>query len=173
MCHRLPLLKSEVLYISSFEKFYNYEQKSSLVCFTMLPSSKSAVASSVMKPILYQGHEGRGGLVVRSRPWVRNPIPLIIRRAWGLFHAKSYVVAKRPPVGVARKFGEEVPAQTSSSPSDRGSKLRGPSQDSPRVASKRDVNITKLNLPRSLTSSCSGLLSRSLPGLRHPPDYWR
>ncbi|GBN57044.1 hypothetical protein AVEN_44338-1 [Araneus ventricosus] len=37
---------------------------------------------------------------------VRNPIPLKIRRVWGLLHAKSYVVAKRPPVGVARKFGE-------------------------------------------------------------------
>ncbi|GBO42194.1 hypothetical protein AVEN_58601-1, partial [Araneus ventricosus] len=32
-----------------------------------------------------------------------------------------------------------------SSSSDRGSKLRGPPQNSPRVASKRDVNITKLN----------------------------
>ncbi|GBN62128.1 hypothetical protein AVEN_188457-1 [Araneus ventricosus] len=37
---------------------------------------------------------------------VRNPIPLKIRRVWGLLHAKSYVVAKRPPVGVAWKFGE-------------------------------------------------------------------
>ncbi|GBL73004.1 hypothetical protein AVEN_128173-1 [Araneus ventricosus] len=35
-----------------------------------------------------------------------------------------------------------VPAQVSSSSSDRGSKLRGPSLNSPRVASKRDVNIT-------------------------------
>ncbi|GBN78841.1 hypothetical protein AVEN_200166-1 [Araneus ventricosus] len=35
-----------------------------------------------------------------------------------------------------------VPAQVSSSSSDRGSKLRGPSQNSPRVASERDVNIT-------------------------------
>ncbi|GBN30634.1 hypothetical protein AVEN_118870-1 [Araneus ventricosus] len=45
-------------------------------------------------------------------------------------------------VGVACKFGEGVPAQVSSSSSDRGSKLRGPSQNSPRVASKLDVNIT-------------------------------
>ncbi|GBM07118.1 hypothetical protein AVEN_177082-1 [Araneus ventricosus] len=37
-----------------------------------------------------------------------------------------------------------LPAQAS--PSDRGSKLRGPSQNSPRVASKRDFNITNLNL---------------------------
>ncbi|GBN18520.1 hypothetical protein AVEN_163572-1 [Araneus ventricosus] len=58
---------------------------------------------------------------------------------------KSNVVAKRPPVGVTGKFGEGVPAQVSFSSSDRGSKLRGPSQNSPRVASKRDVNITKLN----------------------------
>ncbi|GBL87373.1 hypothetical protein AVEN_118326-1 [Araneus ventricosus] len=91
---------------------------------------------------------GRGGLVVRSRLWgrrVRDPIPLKILRVWDLLYAKSYVVAKRSPVGVVRKFGEGVPAQVSSSSSDRGSKLRGPSQNSPRVASKRDVNETKLN----------------------------
>ncbi|GBN41661.1 hypothetical protein AVEN_118155-1 [Araneus ventricosus] len=34
-----------------------------------------------------------------------------------------------------RKFGEGAPAQVSSSSSDRGSKLRGPSQNIPRVAS--------------------------------------
>ncbi|GBM67268.1 hypothetical protein AVEN_190090-1 [Araneus ventricosus] len=72
---------------------------------------------------------------------IRNPIPLKIRRVWGLLHAKSYVVAKHPPVGVARHFEEEVPAQMSSSSSDRGSKLRGPFLNSPRVASKRDVNL--------------------------------
>ncbi|GBO45686.1 hypothetical protein AVEN_81945-1 [Araneus ventricosus] len=37
---------------------------------------------------------------------VRNPIPPKIRRVWGLLHDESYVVAKRPPVGVRRKFGE-------------------------------------------------------------------
>ncbi|GBO12521.1 hypothetical protein AVEN_106248-1, partial [Araneus ventricosus] len=35
-----------------------------------------------------------------------NPIPLKIRRVWGLLHAKSYAVAKRPPVGVAWKCGD-------------------------------------------------------------------
>ncbi|GBN45664.1 hypothetical protein AVEN_147908-1, partial [Araneus ventricosus] len=89
----------------------------------------------------------RGGLVGRSRPraggsQVRDLIPLKIRRVWGLLHAKSYVVAKRPSVGVARKFGEGVPAQVSSSSSDRSSKLRGPSLNSPHVASKRDVHPT-------------------------------
>ncbi|GBM02193.1 hypothetical protein AVEN_190610-1 [Araneus ventricosus] len=78
----------------------------------------------------------RGRRVPGSRP-----DSLKIRRVWGLLHAKSSVVVKRPPVGVAWKFGEGVPAQVSSSSSDRGSKLRGPSQNSPRVASKRDVNI--------------------------------
>ncbi|GBM79067.1 hypothetical protein AVEN_86078-1 [Araneus ventricosus] len=53
--------------------------------------------------------------------------------------------AKRPPIGVVRKFGDGVPAQVSSSSSDRGPKLRCQSQESPRVASKRGVNITKLN----------------------------
>ncbi|GBN17450.1 hypothetical protein AVEN_232543-1 [Araneus ventricosus] len=54
-------------------------------------------------------------------------------------------MAESPLVGVAWKFGEGVPAQVSSLSSDHGSKLRGPSQNSPRVASKRDVNIAKLN----------------------------
>ncbi|GBO38926.1 hypothetical protein AVEN_240257-1 [Araneus ventricosus] len=90
---------------------------------------------------------GRGGLEVRSR--------LRGRRLPGLKTDStedppcmrpvvSYVVAKRSSAGVVQKFGEEVPAQVSSSSSDRGSKLRGLSQNSSRVASKRDVNITKL-----------------------------
>ncbi|GBM61719.1 hypothetical protein AVEN_120568-1 [Araneus ventricosus] len=90
----------------------------------------------MLRPRWPSGKVGTGG------SQVRNPIPLKIRRVWGLLHAKSYVVAKRPPVGVARKFGEGVPAQVSSSSSDRGSKLRGPSLNIHRVASKRDVNIT-------------------------------
>ncbi|GBL92689.1 hypothetical protein AVEN_119087-1 [Araneus ventricosus] len=40
---------------------------------------------------------------------------------------------------------EGMPAQVPSSSSDRGSKLRGPSQNSPRVASKWNFNITKIN----------------------------
>ncbi|GBM45984.1 hypothetical protein AVEN_82152-1 [Araneus ventricosus] len=35
--------------------------------------------------------------------------------------------------------------QVSSSSSDRGTKLRGPSQNNPHVASKRNINKTKLN----------------------------
>ncbi|GBM40075.1 hypothetical protein AVEN_23162-1 [Araneus ventricosus] len=66
---------------------------------------------------------------------VRNPIPLKIRRRWGLLKSKSYVVAKRPPAGDAKAW-KGVPAQVSSSSSDRGSKLRGPSLNSPHVASK-------------------------------------
>ncbi|GBM87218.1 hypothetical protein AVEN_129735-1 [Araneus ventricosus] len=45
--------------------------------------------------------------------------------------------------GMAWKLGEGVPVQVSSSSSDRGSKFRGPSQNSSRVATKRDVIITK------------------------------
>ncbi|GBO37443.1 hypothetical protein AVEN_161633-1 [Araneus ventricosus] len=74
------------------------------------------------------------GKVPTGDSQVQNPIPLKIRRVWGLLHAKSYVVAKRPNVGVARKLAEEVPAQVSSSSSDGGSKLRDPSPNSPRVA---------------------------------------
>ncbi|GBL90957.1 hypothetical protein AVEN_203811-1, partial [Araneus ventricosus] len=88
-----------------------------------------------------------GGLEVRSRPRDRRSAGSKDDSAedspcMGLLHAKSYVVTKRTPVGVARKFGGEVPAQASSLSSDRGSKLRGPSLNSPRVASKRDVNLT-------------------------------
>ncbi|GBN83198.1 hypothetical protein AVEN_203035-1 [Araneus ventricosus] len=89
-------------------------------------------------PVLPWDH---GGLVIRTRFWsrrVRDPIPLKIRRVWGLLHAKSCV-------GVVRKFGEGVLAQVSSSSSDHGLKLRGLSQIGPSVVSKRDVNITKLN----------------------------
>ncbi|GBL80711.1 hypothetical protein AVEN_70452-1, partial [Araneus ventricosus] len=60
-----------------------------------------------------------------------------------LVHAKSESWAKRPPAGVERKLGEGALAQVVSSSSDRCSKLRGPSQNSPRVASKRNVNKTK------------------------------
>ncbi|GBN54419.1 hypothetical protein AVEN_63395-1 [Araneus ventricosus] len=48
-----------------------------------------------------------------QRVQVRNPIPLKIRRLWGLLHVKPYVVGKRLPAGVVRKFGEGVPAQVS------------------------------------------------------------
>ncbi|GBN12950.1 hypothetical protein AVEN_142021-1 [Araneus ventricosus] len=34
-----------------------------------------------------------------------NLIPPKIHHVWGL-HAKSYVVAKHPPVGMAKEFGE-------------------------------------------------------------------
>ncbi|GBN21758.1 hypothetical protein AVEN_223520-1 [Araneus ventricosus] len=82
---------------------------------------------------------GRGDLVVWSRLGagrfqVRNLISLKIRLVWSPLHVNSYVVAKRLLVGVGRMFGEWVPAQVSSSSSDRGSKLRCPSQNSPSVA---------------------------------------
>ncbi|GBL92163.1 hypothetical protein AVEN_91509-1 [Araneus ventricosus] len=83
---------------------------------------------------------GDGGLQAR------NPIPLKIRCILGVLSAKSLVGAKRHPIGGVWKFGEGMRAHLSSSSSDRSSKLRGPSQNSPRVASKRDINITKLNL---------------------------
>ncbi|GBN01222.1 hypothetical protein AVEN_254361-1 [Araneus ventricosus] len=53
--------------------------------------------------------------------------------------------AKRPPSDVVSNFGEKVPAQGSLSSSGNGSVLRGPSPNSPRAASKRDVNITEKN----------------------------
>ncbi|GBN35364.1 hypothetical protein AVEN_225762-1 [Araneus ventricosus] len=121
-----------------------------LVCANMNGSEKQklTVIGKSQKPSISSTPnriKGRGGLVAGSRFQVRNPIPLKIHRVWGPLHAKSYVVAKRPPVGVTWKFGEGVPTQVSSKTSDRGSKLRVPSQNRPRVASKREVNITKLN----------------------------
>ncbi|GBM52283.1 hypothetical protein AVEN_190697-1, partial [Araneus ventricosus] len=47
-------------------------------------------------------------------------------------------------VGMVWKFGEGVPVQVSSSSSHRGSKLQGPSQNSPHVASKWDDDMIKL-----------------------------
>ncbi|GBN94757.1 hypothetical protein AVEN_92672-1 [Araneus ventricosus] len=87
---------------------------------------------------------GRGGLDPGIRgSQVRNPIPPKFHRALGLLHAKSYAATKRPPVGVARKLEEGAPSQVSSSSSDRRSKLLGPSLNSPRVTSKRDINLTQ------------------------------
>ncbi|GBM33965.1 hypothetical protein AVEN_53831-1 [Araneus ventricosus] len=51
--------------------------------------------------------------------------PLKILHVWVLSYAKSYVVDKRPPAGVVRKFGEGMRAHVPSSSFDRGSKLRG------------------------------------------------
>ncbi|GBN87362.1 hypothetical protein AVEN_50926-1 [Araneus ventricosus] len=92
----------------------------------------------------YKG--GRGGLVVRSRPRDRRvagskPDSTEDASCMGPVAPQSYAVAKRPPVGVAWKLGEGVPAQAAPSSSDRGLKLRGPSLNSPRVASKWDVNV--------------------------------
>ncbi|GBN43284.1 hypothetical protein AVEN_167533-1 [Araneus ventricosus] len=125
---------------------------------TIVPTSYSGLFVGNLSLVAFSSiFFHRGGLVVRSRLWGRrvpdsNPIPLKIRRVWGLLHIKSYEVAKRPPAGEAWKPGEGVPDQVSSSTSDRGSKLRGPSLNSPRVASKRDVNITKLNHPHSFNT---------------------
>ncbi|GBN28106.1 hypothetical protein AVEN_101084-1 [Araneus ventricosus] len=51
--------------------------------------------------------------------------------------------AKRPPRRCVAESWRGMPAQVPSQSSGRGSKLRDPSQNTPRVASKRDVNITK------------------------------
>ncbi|GBN67211.1 hypothetical protein AVEN_249524-1, partial [Araneus ventricosus] len=62
----------------------------------------------------------------------------------GLLYFKSYVGGQTFFRWSAVEVWREVPAQVLSSSSDHGSKLRGPSQNSPRVASKRDVNITQM-----------------------------
>ncbi|GBM67437.1 hypothetical protein AVEN_265393-1 [Araneus ventricosus] len=90
-------------------------------------------------------------------PQQRVAIPLVqrarhcSRRVWGLLWdppctgpvARLIIRSGQTSSGgVTRKFGEGVPAQVSSSSSDCGSKLRGPSLNSPRVAAKRDVYLT-------------------------------
>ncbi|GBM02353.1 hypothetical protein AVEN_138463-1 [Araneus ventricosus] len=74
--------------------------------------------------LVLPSERGRSDLVVRSRHrtagfQVRKPIPLKIHRVLGLFHAKSYIVGQTSPAVVVRKFGEGLPAQASSSSSDR------------------------------------------------------
>ncbi|GBM10161.1 hypothetical protein AVEN_258763-1 [Araneus ventricosus] len=90
--------------------------------------------------------EGLGGLVVRCRPrgWrapgskpdsTEDP-----PRIWDRFTPNPTYQAKRPLAGVVRKFRKGVPTQAQSTPSDGGSKLRCPSQNSSRIA-----NVSKLN----------------------------
>ncbi|GBM08597.1 hypothetical protein AVEN_52442-1 [Araneus ventricosus] len=62
-----------------------------------------------------------------------NPIPLKIRRVWGLLHAKSYAGAKHPPAGAVRKFEEGVPAHPRNLTEVRKYSLRH--------ALERDVNV--------------------------------
>ncbi|GBL85949.1 hypothetical protein AVEN_63252-1 [Araneus ventricosus] len=98
-----------------------------------------AIYHAITIPLL----DGRGGLVVRSRLWgLRLPGLKPDSTRLGLLHGKSKTGVKRPLLGVVRQFGKGVPAQVLFSPSDGGSKLRGLSLNSLRVASKRDVNIT-------------------------------
>ncbi|GBN26897.1 hypothetical protein AVEN_167697-1 [Araneus ventricosus] len=74
-----------------------------------------------------------------------------------LLHVKSHVVAKRSPAGVVRKFGEGVPDQVSSSSSDLGSKWRGPSQSSLRVASKQREIMSDIAVQRRYVCSAHPL----------------
>ncbi|GBM26747.1 hypothetical protein AVEN_175899-1 [Araneus ventricosus] len=58
------------------------------------------------------------------------------------FHVKSNAGEQTLPAGVERKFGEEVPAQASSSSSDSGSKFRDSSQDqTPKCLRERIVTV--------------------------------
>ncbi|GBN37764.1 hypothetical protein AVEN_111354-1 [Araneus ventricosus] len=61
-----------------------------------------------------------------------------------------------------RKFGDGVPVQVSFSSSDHGSKLRGPSPNSPRVCLKLDTNIVELNAVMRINAGMA----------RRPPARW-
>ncbi|GBN64444.1 hypothetical protein AVEN_146817-1 [Araneus ventricosus] len=69
--------------------------------------------------------------------------------------------------GVVRNFGRGVPAHLSFSSSDCGSKLRAPSQNSPRVTSKYQNLYKALNL---FTKIYPLLILRLLDDLGRPPD---
>ncbi|GBL90220.1 hypothetical protein AVEN_130335-1 [Araneus ventricosus] len=93
----------------------------------------------------------RGGLVLRTllrRVSGSKPNSTDSRSVWRLLHAKSYVLAKRPPVGVVRKFGEGVPAQMSSRHLIIVLGLRGPFKNRPPVVPKLDANLTP-SIPNS------------------------
>ncbi|GBN92732.1 hypothetical protein AVEN_148461-1, partial [Araneus ventricosus] len=64
---------------------------------------------------------------------------------WARYTLNLTSWVKRHLAGVVKKCGEAVPAQASPTSFDYGSKLRGPPQKTPRVASKWEVIITKLN----------------------------
>ncbi|GBL83337.1 hypothetical protein AVEN_110652-1 [Araneus ventricosus] len=74
---------------------------------------------------------------------VRNPIPLINRLVSRLVRVKS--VEAECPFVWRGSLEMGIPAEESSSSFDQGSKLRGPSQNSLRVASERNVNISHLH----------------------------
>ncbi|GBM12465.1 hypothetical protein AVEN_55300-1 [Araneus ventricosus] len=64
-------------------------------------------------------------------------------------HFKSYVLSETSSCWCGEEVWRGVPAHVSSSSSGHCSKGRGPSQNNPLVASKRDVNISKLNETKS------------------------
>ncbi|GBL95521.1 hypothetical protein AVEN_54124-1 [Araneus ventricosus] len=89
----------------------------------------------------------RGGLVVKSRLRGRRRVPgskpnsTEDRRVWGLLQAKSYVVAKGPPVGLVRKLGEGA---------EQGLFLDGPRNFEPWSLDVESLN--RLHLSRRLLS---------------------
>ncbi|GBM05622.1 hypothetical protein AVEN_202254-1 [Araneus ventricosus] len=68
---------------------------------------------------------------------------LLTASVWGWCMLNLTPRKKHPSTGVARKYEEGVLNQVSPSSSDIGSKLRGPSQNSPCEASKRVFSKTE------------------------------
>ncbi|GBO12706.1 hypothetical protein AVEN_39594-1 [Araneus ventricosus] len=99
----------------------------------------------------FENSESRDGLVVRSRLRGQTVSSSELDSTedppckWDYYTLNHTYGAKHPTAGVVRKFEDWLLAQMSSSSSDRGSKLRGLSKTNSRVASKWDVNITKLS----------------------------
>ncbi|GBM62631.1 hypothetical protein AVEN_187037-1 [Araneus ventricosus] len=99
--------------------------------------------------IFHKNLLGSGDLVVWSRPRGRGVLgskpdsteELPRKRVWCTLNPSGPNILM---LVWFRSLEREVPAQVSSTSSDKGSKLRGPSQNSPRVSSERDVNMTKL-----------------------------
>ncbi|GBN57437.1 hypothetical protein AVEN_114057-1 [Araneus ventricosus] len=87
-----------------------------------------------------------GGLVLRSRLWDQRVPGLKPDSTEGLLHVKSYVEVKHPLVGVVQKFGEgyQLWCHPRHLTEVKITRLLL-SHNSPCVALKCDVNITKVN----------------------------
>ncbi|GBM28532.1 hypothetical protein AVEN_70130-1 [Araneus ventricosus] len=86
----------------------------------------------------------------RLAPYVRfnwqqahTSVGFSVEMCVGLLHVKSGVVGQTSSRRCGAEFRREVPAQVLFSSSDSVSWFRGPSQNSPPAASKRDVDVTK------------------------------
>ncbi|GBN21905.1 hypothetical protein AVEN_227031-1 [Araneus ventricosus] len=167
VCDRCVLIGTHLFELDSLPKYFTitiiYNQNPSdshwILDNSRLPCSSVPLASSLLLLVTLYGPSlsllwrrqqimavikgtrlvarFRGLRVPGSKPDFTKD--LLYMWAWCSLNLTPWV--KRPLAGVVRKFGEELPAQVLASSSDCGPKLQCPSRNSPRIASKRDVNM--------------------------------